>query len=106
MGQEQSPDVIARCFDCHVTNAKGDLRAGIECEQCHGHGAAHVKSPMAGNIQVPGRRSSQDVVQFCGECHRLPPSRVDERESVRFAPIGLMASRCFRQSDKLSCLTS
>ena len=104
LGVKQPPDVIARCFDCHATDAKGSMRPGIECERCHGAGAAHVQAPSARNIQNPGRSSSRDLVEFCGQCHRLPPSEVDEREATRFAPIGLMASKCFR-SGKLSCLT-
>src|SRR5262249_1146746 len=52
------------------------------------------------------------LVEACGECHRLPPpggtSDQPEREnpeSIRFAPVGLMASRCFQASGRLSCLT-
>jgi tetratricopeptide (TPR) repeat protein len=105
LGQKQPADVIARCFDCHATDAKGDMRPGIECERCHGPGAAHAQAPTVRNIQNPGRLTSQGLVQFCGQCHRLPPSPVDPHETIRFAPIGLMASRCFRQSDHLSCLT-
>lgn len=105
LGQMQAPDVIARCFDCHATDAKGDMRPGIECERCHSPGAAHVKAPSPTNIQTPGRQSSQDLVGFCGQCHRLPSAQIDEHESIRFAPIGLMDSQCFRKSGKLSCLT-
>ena len=104
LGQKQAADVIARCFDCHATDSQDNMRPGIECERCHGAGAAHVQAPSVRNIQDPGRLSSEGLVRFCGQCHRLPPSEVDERESIRFAPIGLMASRCFRQSQKLSCL--
>lgn len=105
LGRKQAADVIAGCFDCHATDSKVDMRPGIECERCHGPGAAHVQAPSARNIQDPGRLSSRDLVQFCGQCHRLPPSEVDERESTRFAPIGLIASRCFQRSNKLSCVT-
>ena len=105
LGQRLAGDVIAQCFDCHATDSKGDMRPGIECERCHDAGAAHVQAPSARNIQNPGGFSSQGLVQFCGQCHRLPPTQVDEQESIRFAPIGLMASRCFRQSNELSCLT-
>ena len=105
LGQRPTAEVTAKCFDCHATDSKGDMRPGIECERCHGAGAAHAQAPSATNIQNPGSLGSQGLVQFCGECHRLPPSQVDEPESIRFAPIGLMASQCFRQSSKLSCLT-
>lgn len=105
LGQKQATDVIARCFDCHATNSSADIRPGIECERCHGPGAAHVLAPTSNNIQNPGRLSSGDLVKSCGQCHRLPPSEVDEREATRFAPIGLTASECFRRSNKLSCLT-
>jgi hypothetical protein len=51
-------------------------------------------------------------VEFCGQCHRLPTAEMGaepELESpvtVRFAPVGLLASHCFTGSKgKLSCLT-
>jgi tetratricopeptide (TPR) repeat protein len=110
LGTKQSAETIFRCFNCHGTEAiigpdVSELQPGIQCERCHGPGKAHVRAPSAKTIQNPGRLSPAALVDSCGQCHRLPPSGVDDRESIRFAPVGLMGSRCFRQSGKLSCLS-
>ncbi len=114
LGQMQSAETIYRCFNCHATGVRpgpdlSAIRLGIECERCHGPGFDHTLNPASSKLYLP--RSPNAIVQLCGECHRLPQGsayspqpEVDQPESVRFAPIGLMASRCF-QSNKLSCLT-
>src|ERR1051326_3340983 len=117
LGRRQTADVIYRCFHCHATGVKSGpdlsgLRAGVECERCHGPGMLHAANPSKASIVNPGRLSPRALVEGCGECHRLPqggsqpaePER-ENPESVRFAPIGLMASRCFQRSGTLSCLT-
>jgi DNA-directed RNA polymerase subunit RPC12/RpoP len=117
LGQAQSTETIYRCFNCHATGVKSgpdlsSMRAGIECERCHGPGKRHMEKPSAASIVNPGRLSPRAVVESCGECHRLPASgsasrapELENPESIRFAPIGLMASRCFQASGKISCLT-
>lgn len=98
LGQTQSTKVIAQCFNCHAT---GD-QPGIQCERCHGSGEAHAHAPTTKNIVKPS-----DTVTFCGQCHRLPSrsNTVENPESIRFAPVGLMASKCYRVSGALSCVT-
>ncbi len=122
LGMVQAPETIYRCFHCHSTGARpgavapdlSQMRPGIECERCHGPGGAHVSAarapkPPAEIVRTllnPGRFPASAVVEICAECHRLSPEGDGEdRLSVRFQPIGLMASRCFRASKKLSCLT-
>lgn len=119
LGLIQPPETIYRCFNCHAYGVKSgpDLSAmnpGVTCERCHGAGEAHERAVKAGQprrgILNPGSLPAQSVVSICAECHRSPagPSAAPELEdpvSVRFAPVGLMASRCFQQSHKLSCLT-
>ncbi len=128
LGLVQAPETIYRCFHCHATGvqpgaAQPDLsgmRPGVECERCHGPGRAHIaaardKRPATQLVKTvlnPGRFPASAVVQICAECHRqaLPgeaspqPERADPL-SVRFQPIGLMASKCFETSRTLSCLT-
>src|SRR5882724_3628429 len=116
LGQPQDAEVIYRCFQCHATAVEpgpdlSRMRPGIECERCHGPGAEHVNRPSAQSIRNPGRLAPQALVEACGECHRLPASggrpsaeELAKPETGRFAPIGLMASRCFQASGKLSCL--
>jgi tetratricopeptide (TPR) repeat protein len=117
LGQNQAPAVIRRCFGCHASGIKDGpelsaMRPGIDCERCHGPGAQHVSRPSAGSIHNPGRLPVSALVAACGECHRLPESgggpsaaELARPETIRFAPIGLMASRCYQASGRLSCLT-
>jgi tetratricopeptide (TPR) repeat protein len=117
LGMVQAPRDLYHCFNCHATGVQkgpdlSDLRPGVGCERCHGPGRAHITSPHEKTILNPGRFPAPAVVQICAECHRqAEPGKASaepEREdplTVRFQPIGLMASRCFQQSKTLSCLT-
>jgi tetratricopeptide (TPR) repeat protein len=118
LGMVQTPREIYRCFHCHATGVRpgpdlSDMRLGVGCERCHGPGRAHILSPHDKRaILNPSRFPAPAVVQICAECHRqAEPGKASaepEREdplTVRFQPIGLMASRCFQQSKSLSCLT-
>jgi hypothetical protein len=60
LGQAQSDEVIYRCFHCHATAMQrgpdlSGIRPGVECERCHGPGAAHLERPTAQTIRNPGR---------------------------------------------------
>ncbi|HEU4753074.1 MAG TPA: multiheme c-type cytochrome, partial [Armatimonadota bacterium] len=109
-----------QCFFCHATGVEstaadldtGKMVLGVQCEHCHGPGEAHVraadlKQPLAGTIRSPGKESAVSLARLCGECHRTEPAPGIQPDSpllVRFAPVGLMRSRCFRESDgRLSC---
>ena len=115
LGQLQTVDAIERCFNCHATGVRPGpdltaMRPGVTCERCHGAGAAHAAKPGKTNIRNPARLDAAAQVRLCGECHRLPArtSAAPELEdplSVRFAPIGLMASRCYQTSGRLKCVT-
>ncbi|MGH9622600.1 MAG: hypothetical protein ACRD45_23200, partial [Bryobacteraceae bacterium] len=84
-----------------------------------GPGSAHIKAVKAGEpltavraaIVNPGRFSAEKLIRFCGQCHRLPQPGMGtapeliEPVVVRMQPIGLLNSRCFRASHKISCLT-
>jgi len=121
LGVPQDSATIARCFGCHATNARlpgvSSLTPGVQCERCHGPGAAHIAAARAGqapqrSILSPARFPTRARVEMCGECHRTPPAfgasatpELDDPLSVRFQPVGLMASRCFLQSRTLSCST-
>ena len=128
IGEMQTPDLAFRCFNCHATNVKktdagpdlSQATLGIQCERCHGPGAAHIAAARGGRSQSEIRAAIFDaarlpakaIVEVCGECHRAPkPSQIsatpelDDPLSVRYQPFGLMASRCFAVSKRLSCLT-
>jgi len=127
LGVLEANETIFRCFHCHATAVEQlpsgpdltHLLPGVQCERCHGPGSSHIQAAKAGaspetirgEIVNPGRFSAKAQIQICGQCHRLPtPDIGDQPElenpvTVRFAPIGLLASRCFRASGTLSCLT-
>jgi len=127
IGILQDDRTIFKCFNCHATGVKqgengpdlDNLLPGVQCERCHGPGSAHIKAaeqhaPVAAirnEVVNPGRLQPRAQIEICGECHRLPTPDTGDRPEVadpvniRFAPIGLLASRCFRESKTLSCLT-
>ena len=121
LGVLQETKTISRCFGCHaIATELTDIRPGVTCERCHGPGRAHVAAATAGaaadvirrSLVNPGRFPAKAQIEICGACHRLPEPggtspepELEDPVSVRFAPIGLMASRCFIASKRLSCVT-
>jgi hypothetical protein len=102
LGIEQTERNAARCFGCHTTGGT----PGVLCQNCHGDGAEHRKQPARANI----RRDRS--VALCATCHRSPDvefaspmPEVEDPRSIRFAPVGLLASRCYQKSQKLTCVT-
>jgi predicted CXXCH cytochrome family protein len=121
-GIVQAPETIYRCFHCHAANVKPgpDISAmipGVTCERCHGPGAKHIeaakaKQDLKGTIFNAGRLTAKAIVPVCAECHRFPNveyrsemPEVEDPLSIRFAPVGLSASRCFQKSTTLSCIS-
>ncbi|WP_406700967.1 multiheme c-type cytochrome [Singulisphaera sp. Ch08] len=117
-----------KCFECHSTrlSSRGpstlelaSLIPNVSCERCHGPGREHVETARRGEEVTslvmpfgPGRSTSEAQVRMCGHCHRLPefvPQRDRYPENpilVRFQSVGLMESRCYKESQgKLSCVT-
>jgi hypothetical protein len=121
IGAPVSPREASKCLGCHATSLQStaggpdyaSVVAGVSCERCHGAGAAHVAAMKAGSadrkIQNPGRGSGDDVLAFCGDCHRTEPPpgvALDEPIVTRFQPIGLQMSACFTSSNgALTCTT-
>ncbi len=94
LGVVQSKVNAERCFGCHRTGAT----PGVQCGACHDPKAAH-----------PAKASRE--VALCAGCHRAPnptaasaTPEMDDPMSVRFAPVGLQASKCFA-SGKLTCVS-
>lgn len=109
LGKMQTAETAFRCFHCHATDVRAgaqgpdlsSMRPGVQCERCHGPGAAHVASARGGDpeaarkIDNPARLDSRGRIEMCGECHHLPnpdqnslePEK-EELTSVRFQPIG------------------
>ena len=111
---------ILRCFSCHSTgpprvepgNRIEPAEPGVNCEVCHGPGAAHVASG-GGKFRIdnPARYRASAINEQCGSCHRQPDSgdgapNWGDPWNARHQPLYLAESRCFQESgEKLSCLS-
>jgi len=125
LGIVQNSETIYRCFNCHATGAAAGpdltkMHAGVTCERCHNAGTAHIAAVRSGQsrmeVLTPGlalsRLKALESVSLCAECHRGPASgsasptpELEDSMSIRFQPLGLMASACFRKSGTMSCIT-
>lgn len=127
-GRQHETPLALKCFNCHAT-ATSDLGPlvldeqtmipDVGCERCHGPGRRHVEAARRGVarefLAMPmglERFNPGDEMRLCGTCHRLPgnvePERIaaDDPSLVRFEPVGLMQSACYRNSaGTLSCST-
>lgn len=116
LGRKTKSEEITRCFNCHAAGVRPGpdlqwMQPGVQCERCHGPGATHVKT--AGKADIVSNRAANavDQVAFCAQCHRSPAESLDAAPEqsdpmlIRFAPVGLVASQCFKASAKLMCLT-
>ncbi len=119
-------NAISNCFECHSTGplsysprqevAVNEL--GVRCESCHGPGADHLNAISSGDtalarsqIRNPLRLSADDLLRFCGDCHRDPRGGSDAFDfelawNVRHQPPYFRQSRCFQGSgESLTCFT-
>jgi hypothetical protein len=116
-----------KCFGCHATQVSLDgetidestLIPDVSCERCHGPARAHVdaarRGATASELELPfgaGRYTAESLLSLCGTCHRHPSRarpeqiRPDDPQLARFQPVGMIASRCFRESGgAFSCIT-
>jgi len=102
LGWAQSASEAQKCFHCHSTSANNDLTnliPGVQCIRCHAGAEEHANG--RGKPVNPGKLDHLAQVQLCGECHRLKPISGDDRDigNVRFQPLRLMKSACFRNSN-------
>jgi Tfp pilus assembly protein PilF len=65
-------EVSPACLFCH---AAYDARAAIDCERCHGPGAAHAAQPRPGRIVNPARLPKERSEEVCLQCHLQTTSR-------------------------------
>jgi cytochrome c554/c'-like protein len=116
-GIAQSAQTITRCFECHATAVRfgpdlSRMIPGVTCERCHGPGSEHAARGKSGAILNAARFSGSGIVQICAQCHRSPNAQfrsgmpeLEDPVSVRFAPVGFLASECFKKSKTFSCIT-
>ncbi len=114
-------DKLTSCVNCHTTQGEivrlqiENLSPHVGCQGCHGPGREHVaamengaKDGYAGFTE----QSAQAEVELCGRCHRLAHAEEGVEVSphdirnVRFQSVGLLQTRCFKESDgRLRCST-
>jgi Cytochrome c554 and c-prime len=127
-GRVNSVADTLNCFRCHTTviSDRGDdvldeatMIPNISCESCHGPARSHIEAARRGadgsTLRMPfgpGRWTTNEQLQFCGSCHRLPAMispgaiRIDNPTLVRHQPVGMVQSACFKQSNRaLNCVT-
>jgi predicted CXXCH cytochrome family protein len=114
---------LQKCIGCHTTTAKivgtelKDLYGGVHCERCHGPASSHVAAAERGDTKEARRlmhrdQTAKEEIAACGQCHRtvddITPERLARypKSVVRFQPVGLVQSRCYKASDgALRCST-
>ena len=131
LGDPYTSAGAAACFGCHSTILTGTRTSldldhsilNVGCESCHGPCRSHIESmtrspsPPTETPRPPVSRSTPSthngpqVMQLCGECHRIPIAvsnemTASESQLARFPGVALPRSRCFIASaGKLSCIT-
>lgn len=121
-GKVEEAASLDKCIQCHSTSGAIEkldvmnLLENVTCESCHGPGSRHVAVAERG-VEKPGHlellpeiSSPVDQVRKCGSCHRLPEmvdaelQRRENKNIVRFQPVGMQLSRCFKESGgRMTC---
>jgi hypothetical protein len=120
MGRVLNPFEAKSCFGCHsarsIVDRKLDLThvaPGVTCMRCHVDADKHLQSIVQGKLDyLPPRLkklSSEDISNFCGQCHRTWQTVVRNRWfgliNLRFQPYRLENSKCFDGVDpRISCI--
>jgi len=120
MGRQLAPSEAKACFGCHGTNAVSNgklslesMEPGVTCEHCHAGTSTHLMDAIQGDYDSAppklGKLSSEDISNFCGQCHHTWESVVrghfNGEVNVRFQPYRLANSKCFDGADpRISCL--
>ena len=77
-------DLEGSCVACHATVFKGDARAGVSCENCHGPGSDYLESHQEeDSYQDSLARGMKDVIgnlenwaRECMTCHVMDDQRL------------------------------
>ncbi len=120
LGRPFGEEDAKACFNCHATNAVMDhklnlvsLKPGLTCEHCHTGTIEHLAKIVHGDdSSLPpdlASLSSEDISNFCGQCHRTWETVVRSHwkgaTNVRFQPYRLANSRCFDGNDpRIGCI--
>lgn len=127
-GRIHPPADTLKCFGCHATATSdrgpdaldpSTMISDVTCERCHGPARAHVEAARRGDgpeeLHLPfGLEGTPavDEIRLCGSCHRTPEMLTSNAVStanpviVRYQPVGLSQSACFRGSGgAMACST-
>lgn len=120
IGRRLTDSEARQCFGCHSSNSVSDqqltlssLQPGVSCEHCHAGSNAHLLDSAQGIFDSAPRNlkrlSSEEILNFCGQCHRTWETVVREGvhgvSNVRFQPYRLANSKCFDGADsRISCI--
>ena len=120
LGRSIGDEDAKACFGCHATDAVVDhklnlagLKPGLTCAHCHTGTMEHLaKIVHNDDSSLPpdlGSLSSEDMSNFCGQCHRTWETVVRSHwigsSNVRFQPYRLANSRCFDGNDpRIGCI--
>jgi hypothetical protein len=113
LGRVMTSADVRECYTCHATtqvrDGKVDIAAvvpGVQCETCHGPGAAHAASAgrQAGTAMKKLRESgAEEMNELCGTCHRtwavVAANGPHNIVNVRFQPYRITKSKCFDADD-------
>ena len=108
------------CFGCHSTGVRrgnklqfNAFENGVQCEGCHGPGAAHVASivdgrPKPGSIRNGKSLTAAQSIALCGSCHRtfnmVLARGLEGMKTVRFQPFRLVLSKCYAPGEpRIAC---
>ena len=120
LGRQMSPGEARDCFGCHTTAARrgnelhlDGYENGVQCEDCHGPGAAHIAGiadgkPKPGGIRGLKGMKAEETNDLCGSCHRTWETimllKIRGTTNVRFQPYRLTNSQCFLSGDsRIAC---
>ncbi len=114
IGRVLSPSFEKKCLSCHGSpQYTGAREAGVQCEECHGPGQAHLaavaKSQPAKVIINPAKLSNDQSLELCARCHAGFGELIDPLPDdvlISNQVTAMRNSECYIQSGQgFSCLT-
>lgn len=110
-GRQMTPKDADECFRCHTTKRGAELVPGVQCDVCHPGGDRHataVRTRQPSKMTKLGAMSSEDMNNFCGQCHRtwedIATNGPRGIGNVRFQPYRITNSKCFDTADaRIKC---
>lgn len=119
IGQVMNHEKTLECFGCHSTHLtitdgklnEAEVVPGVQCARCHikTHEHVHAMENNEGRTFMDDWKelTPLEAINRCGECHRRADQMMaDEltpanRLLVRFAPVGLSQSACFKEQESV-----